>query len=89
MNTGLIRLVVIAYAAIALVTYGIAAESHRRDAWARYAACTVSIADDQPVYRKCEGPSDIEAPVTGVVSAALWPLWWSWALAENVSIWRR
>lgn len=73
------------YVVFALGTFGPAAHSYQESAWARYSACLAVSIDSQTIVEPCRAPWTIEAPIVGVVSAALWPLWWGWTVTDAVN----
>ena len=78
------RIAVIAYAAATLATYGYAAGTYERAAWARYSACQSVSLNTPDAVPDCRVPWTIDAPAVGLVSAALWPLYWAWVAADEV-----
>lgn len=79
------RAIALGYMIVGLATFGYAAQSYKRDAWARYSVCA-SVASNNAIDNPdCRTPWVIDAPVVGLVSAALWPLYVSWTLVDAAS----
>ena len=75
--TRTVRLAIATYALVAIVTFGHAAASQAERNRTVYAICR----DDNPEnLRLCEVDRAYEVPSTfsGLVSGAIWPLYWSW-----------
>lgn len=69
------------YAVAALGTFGYAAGNYQEEAWARYSVCqSVSFAGR---IEDCRAPWPVDAPTVGLVSAILWPLYWSWVAVDE------
>lgn len=75
--------VALAYAALALVTFGYSADEYQRAAWARYSVCRTVVLNTEEGADDCRQPWPIDAPLVGLFSGAAWPLYWSWTVAAK------
>jgi hypothetical protein len=67
---------VLAYLAVAIVTFGHSASAHYREDRSDYAQCRAEQVTNARVI--CIDDSSEKAGTAGSVAGLLWPLYWSW-----------
>lgn len=73
------KIIPIIYLVLALLTFGHAANNSHKQFQMELAAC-----EQGANQSMCGLAYADESPLVGAVSAALWPLYWSWELFEMV-----